>query len=252
MKTLVAGLVGVLVLTGCAPVEDVDSAQRSETQPAASPEQQTAPSHAAAPAAVRSKAPPPPAEASTPEPWLYLLCPAPGAAPAFVEFGWDGNWTGEATVEMDYGDGDIYTAIGDADIEANAFEHSYDRAGDFFVTATLTDGEGRTVMADCSLSLSERTVYAAPPPAGYGYSYGGFDEDTCTYNGIPLHGDVRVVQYGGDMAVRRVQYGGDLVVREMTYGGSRCGEWRFVRYGGDFSVRFVDYGGDFTVRFARY
>jgi hypothetical protein len=246
MRTVVAVLASGLLLSACGatPVErDRTSGLESQTAASSAP--------AAAPAVVQPKSPPAPRKVSTPAPSLDLLCPMAGDAPAFVEFGWDGDWTGEATVEMDYGDGDSYTAVGDEQVREFAFSHDYDSGGDFFVTATLTDGEGRSVMATCSLTLTESVVYAAPPVSrGYG---GSIDDGDCSFNGIPLHGDVRVVEYGGDMSVRRVDYGGDLVVREMTYGGGRnCGEWRFVDYGGDFTVRFVDYGGDFTVRFAGY
>ncbi len=69
----------------------------------------------------------------------------------------------------------------------------------------------------------------------------------CTYNGIPLYGDVKIVEHFGDFEVRKVDFFADLDVKYSTFAHS-CGEWKLVDIGEDFSVEFVDIGEDFSIR----
>lgn len=72
----------------------------------------------------------------------------------------------------------------------------------------------------------------------------------CTHNGIPLWGNVTVVQHGEDIKVRVVRAMPDLRVRWSAH-PSRCGEWKRVPRLPDFKIRFVSYGQDFDIQFVR-
>lgn len=167
-----------------------------------------------------------------------------------ITFGWDGEWYGEPTVRMDYGDGRSYTAVGEQAVRADVFEHRYTTGGDFVVTATLENEDGQSVVATCALALTEPVVHAAPRTPAYagGRGYG----DACYFEGHRLYGDVEVVEYGGDIRVQAVDFAADIRVEKVEYGAYSCGEWHFVKFGGDFSVEFVDYAADLRVQFVDF
>lgn len=71
----------------------------------------------------------------------------------------------------------------------------------------------------------------------------------CSYNGVPLHGRVRVVEHFGDFKIREVQHFGDLRVEVVSIAPNDCGKWEYVSIGEDFTVEFVNIGEDFTVEF---
>lgn len=71
----------------------------------------------------------------------------------------------------------------------------------------------------------------------------------CKCKGIPLHGQVRVVEAQATFDVRVVESQADLDVRLVDSFPDECGEWQFVENGEDFTVRFVDFGEDFSIRF---
>ena len=64
------------------------------------------------------------------------------------------------------------------------------------------------------------------------------DKEKCSCEGIPLYGNVKVVDAFPDMNIKVVDY----------Y-STRCGEWHFVDAGEDFSIQFVDYFEDFSIRY---
>lgn len=250
MRLVLFGMVAALTLTGCAT--EVPPAVTSSDSSVV----EQAPSREAMSAATGQTGP----EPTDPRPRLDLACPNSGTAPADVTFGWTGDWIGEPTVVMDYGDGKSYTAVGAAEVEAGAFEHTYQRGGAFPVTATLTDATGGSVVTSCDLSLTAPVVHAAPEAPGVedhaaalqdmvgsGGSGGG-----CYFEGHRLYGDVKVVEYGADIRVQRVDYAPDIRVKQVDYGAYGCGEWHFVDFGGDFSVEFVDYAPDLRVQFVDY
>ena len=70
--------------------------------------------------------------------------------------------------------------------------------------------------------------------------------EDCAFGGVPLYGNVRIVEHFGDFKVRKVEHFGDLKVKYSPF-GTDCGEWRLVDVGEDFTVEFVIIGEDFTI-----
>ena len=56
--------------------------------------------------------------------------------------------------------------------------------------------------------------------------------EDCTFGGVPLYGNVRIVEHFGDFKVRKVEHFGDLKVKYSPF-GTDCGEWRLVDVGED-------------------
>ena len=74
----------------------------------------------------------------------------------------------------------------------------------------------------------------------------------CSYDGIELHGKVKVVKYNEDIKVKVVEYNPDIEVKIVEYGAYDCGEWEFVEYDEDFKIKYVEYNEDIRVKFVEY
>lgn len=62
----------------------------------------------------------------------------------------------------------------------------------------------------------------------------------CTLKGIPLHGNVQVVDKAADFKVKMVNDAPDLTIVS-SKNPEKCGEWQFVTSGNhDFTVEFVE------------
>ena len=70
----------------------------------------------------------------------------------------------------------------------------------------------------------------------------------CTYNGIPLYGRVKVVDFMPDFLVQKVDFMPDLRVKETSFLPTNCGEWEFVDSMPDFTIQYVDFFPDFTIQ----
>lgn len=77
----------------------------------------------------------------------------------------------------------------------------------------------------------------------------GLDKEKCTFNGKPLYGRVKIVEYAADFNVKVVEYSADLDVKIVEYSADRCGEWKIVESAPDFTIRLVEYAPDFKIRF---
>jgi hypothetical protein len=77
------------------------------------------------------------------------------------------------------------------------------------------------------------------------------DLEYCTYKGIPLKGDVKIVEYGADFTVRFVQYSSlaDIVVETAVAisNSDPCCTWKFVTSGADFTIKIVNSAPDLNV-----
>ena len=62
--------------------------------------------------------------------------------------------------------------------------------------------------------------------------------EDCTFNGIPLHGNVQIVENFADIKVQVVDNFPD-----------DCGQWEFVENFPDFKIQFVDSFPDIKIRF---
>jgi hypothetical protein len=81
------------------------------------------------------------------------------------------------------------------------------------------------------------------PPAA------AFDPATCTFRGISLWGNVRVVRSSGDIKVTETSFRPDIRVSVDPFIADSCGEWKFVRFGEDFTIQFVRTLPDVRVEF---
>lgn len=73
--------------------------------------------------------------------------------------------------------------------------------------------------------------------------------DSCTYNGILLHGKVKIVRSFADIKVQPVRSFADLKVQTVHSFPSRCGQWQFVESFPDFTISFVESFADIKVQF---
>ena len=71
---------------------------------------------------------------------------------------------------------------------------------------------------------------------------------TCALDGIPLWGDVQVVDSFPDFTVRIVDSFPDLDVQRVDSFPDSCGRWRFVDSFPDFKIQFVDSFPDLEIR----
>ena len=91
-------------------------------------------------------------------------------------------------------------------------------------------------------------LYAAEPDNVL-VSSNPINRDSCTCKGIPLHGNVKIVDSFADFDVRIVNSFPDLDVKVVESFPDDCGEWKFVESFPDFTIRIVDSFSDFDIRF---
>jgi|TARA_R100000455_G_C6246932_1_gene104438 hypothetical protein len=73
--------------------------------------------------------------------------------------------------------------------------------------------------------------------------------EACTFNGIPLYGEVEIVESFADIQVQVVDSFPDLRVKTVESFADSCGEWEFVDSFPDFTVEFVSSFGDIKIEF---
>jgi hypothetical protein len=73
--------------------------------------------------------------------------------------------------------------------------------------------------------------------------------EDCTLDGIPLHGEVEVVEHFADFRVQVVTSFPDLKVKTVSSFPDDCGEWEFVDSFPDFTIEFVDSFPDLKIEF---
>ena len=74
---------------------------------------------------------------------------------------------------------------------------------------------------------------------------------SCSYNGIPLYGKVKVVNSFPDIKVKVVSSFEDLDVQTVNAFADKCGKWQFVDSFPDFKIQFVDTFPDITIKFVQ-
>jgi len=73
--------------------------------------------------------------------------------------------------------------------------------------------------------------------------------DDCSFNSIPLYGEVEVVESFADIRVQVVTSFPDLKVKQVTSFPDDCGEWEFVESFPDFTIEFVDSFPDIKIEY---
>ena len=66
------------------------------------------------------------------------------------------------------------------------------------------------------------------------------DKEKCSCEGLPLYGNVKVVNCAPTFNVKVVDCAENMDIKVVDCCPTQCGEWRFVDCGEDFSIRFVD------------
>lgn len=74
------------------------------------------------------------------------------------------------------------------------------------------------------------------------------DEDTCSFQGIPLYGDVKIVENFPDIKIKEVNHFPDLKVEIVTSFPDSCGKWKWVEHFPDFTVKYVDHFPDLEIK----
>ncbi|MEP0749264.1 MULTISPECIES: hypothetical protein [unclassified Coleofasciculus] len=72
---------------------------------------------------------------------------------------------------------------------------------------------------------------------------------TCTYNGKPLYGKIKIVESLPDIKVKIVSSSPDLIVEPVTAFPQRCGQWQFVESFPDLKVQIVENFPDIQIQF---
>lgn len=88
---------------------------------------------------------------------------------------------------------------------------------------------------------------AVPLFFGNAAQAGGVAAD-CTYNGIPLYGNVKIVDHFPDVKVQAVSRFADLRVKTVDGYANSCGRWKIVDSFPDFTVQFVEHFPDITIQ----
>ncbi|MHA7872589.1 MAG: hypothetical protein ACX939_09595 [Hyphococcus sp.] len=98
----------------------------------------------------------------------------------------------------------------------------------------------RGVSAVCACTL----VYASPLHADQ-----GIDREACSYEGVPLFGDVEIVDSFPDIKVQIVDSFPDLRVELVDSFPDACGQWRLVESFPDLKIQYVDSFPDLKIEF---
>lgn len=78
------------------------------------------------------------------------------------------------------------------------------------------------------------------------------DKESCSFNGIPLYGKVKVVEHFADFKVKVVSYSFDLKVQVVSAFANRCGKWQIVEHFPDFKVQIVEHFEDFKIHYVEH
>lgn len=76
--------------------------------------------------------------------------------------------------------------------------------------------------------------------AGSAKAADGLDEDVCTFNGLPLYGDIQIVDSFPDLKVQIVESFPDLRVQIVDSFPDDCGQWRYVDSFPDVKIQYVE------------
>jgi hypothetical protein len=77
---------------------------------------------------------------------------------------------------------------------------------------------------------------------------GNVDESSCSFNGIPLYGEVQVVDSFPDIEVKEVSSFPDLNVEMVSSFPDSCGEWKIVSSSPDFTIKYVNSFPDIEIK----
>lgn len=203
---------------------------------------------------------------STRPPTITVICPEvftlPHGETARIDFHvqWTRGTADLETWEMTYGDGGSYSADTEEAAIRDVFWHVYEAPGSYTPEVRITARNGDIASDVCRFEFGWSEPPAGPPPvrvqppsSGWdgGSSGAGFGSGSgwmgCHYNGIPMWGNVKIVDRFADVTVKVVDRFPDLRVKEVDRFPDECGEWKVVDRFPDFTIRFVERFPDITV-----
>jgi hypothetical protein len=76
----------------------------------------------------------------------------------------------------------------------------------------------------------------------------GLDREACAFNGLPLYGDVQVVESFPDIRLEIVDSFPDLNVQIVDSFPDDCGQWRFVDSFPDLKIQYVSSFPDLKIQ----
>ncbi|MXV36974.1 MULTISPECIES: hypothetical protein [unclassified Saccharibacter] len=85
-------------------------------------------------------------------------------------------------------------------------------------------------------------------PSAWADSPKGFDKASCSYNGIPLHGRVQIVDSFPDIKLQKVDAFPDLKVQTVENFPDSCGQFQLVDSFPDLKIQYVDAFPDLKVQ----
>jgi hypothetical protein len=99
-----------------------------------------------------------------------------------------------------------------------------------------------TVIIAVLFSINQKQSIAKPLPSKSKLN-------DCTFNGIPLYGNVQVVNSFPDIKVQVVTSFPDLRVQVVNSFPDQCGRWQFVESFPDFKIQFVESFPDIKIQY---
>lgn len=118
--------------------------------------------------------------------------------------------------------------------------------------STVLRSMGRSLLAwrwNYFVALGLLTLLASYGMTKAAHADGAIDEASCSYNGIPLYGDVQIVESFPDLTVKVVDAFPDLRVQVVDSFPDRCGMWHYTNSFPDFTIKFVDSFPDLEIKF---
>ncbi len=77
----------------------------------------------------------------------------------------------------------------------------------------------------------------------------GFNEETCSFNGIKLYGKIQFVESFPDITIKVVESFPDIKVKIVDSFPDDCGEWQVVDSFPDIKVKIVESFADIKIKF---
>jgi len=81
------------------------------------------------------------------------------------------------------------------------------------------------------------------------FSQDKIDFETCTFNGFPLYGKVKIVESFPDITVQIVESFPDIKIKIVNSFPDDCGEWQIVESFPDVKIKIVESFPDLKVKF---
>ena len=117
------------------------------------------------------------------------------------------------------------------------------------INPRLKSGENKVINKVKTVSTVFLFVLFAQIFSPVSFSQDKIDFETCTFNGFPLYGKVKIVESFPDIKVQIVDSFPDLKVRLVNSFPDDCGKWQIVESFPDVKIKIVDSFPDIKIKF---